>query len=70
MDNNNWISVEDRKPPNVFQRVLVTNGYGFMAVGVWDDDFEYWFVEGEKWVKKPSGPITHWMPLPSPPTKH
>lgn len=63
-----WISVEERLPDNNMERVLV-----FLM----DDDFTKpigdnkidtdRFVDG-KWVRW-SRFVTHWMPLPEPPTK-
>ena len=62
-----WISVEDRLPENrkngMFIQVLTINGLGAMNVFSWDDKHGLW--------KRPPrhAAITHWMPLPEPPTK-
>ena len=78
-----WISVEDRLPPKSdhkrTQKVLLwidgaekspyTLGYGIMNDGV---NYPYTI---RKWASTDSshdmiyGAVTHWMPLPEPPTK-
>jgi hypothetical protein len=63
-----WISVEDRLP-EIQQEVLVYRGhhsglmntYTYCGNNEWEDDYGYW---GRT---KDEG-ITHWMPLPTPPT--
>lgn len=68
-----WISVEDRLPEK--ERVVL--GYGHSAynpdanvsvIVLWRDEGTeqggYWIDPVEEWVWN----ITHWMPLPDPPT--
>ena len=63
-----WISVEDRLP-EIQQEILVYRGYhsGLMNTytyfgnNEWEDDYGYWGTTDNEG-------ITHWMPLPTPPT--
>jgi len=57
-----WISVKDRLPEKVeFGQVkyLVYDDYWKIHIALWDNRFKC--TEPEE--------ITHWMPLPDPPTK-
>lgn len=64
-----WISVEERLPDN-YQEVLVYRGchkglmnvYTYTCNNQWEDEYGYW--NGTD-----SEGITHWMPLPMPPTE-
>jgi len=64
---NNWISVKDRLPPKdtivLFYRPTI-----FTAVmyGFWDND--RWYEAGDIVAILPDE-VTHWMPLPKPPTE-
>lgn len=67
-NNPNWISVEDKLPPE--------NGKTQQSINVWATDeltsgeFRYNF-ETQTWTDMWGDPfdITHWMPLPTPPRK-
>lgn len=66
---NKWISVEDRFP-EARQEVLVYRGhhsglmnvYTYIGNNEWEDDYGYWGRTNDEG-------ITHWMPLPTPPTE-
>ena len=66
---NEWISVEERLPKEM-QEVLVyrghhsglTNTYTYLGNHGWEDDHGYWGRTDDEG-------ITHWMPLPAPPTE-
>ncbi len=64
-----WISVEDRLPEKNAE-VLVCHGnwignlmnvYTYFGNDEWEDDYGYWSRTRDEG-------ITHWMPLPAPPT--
>ena len=61
-----WISVEDQMPDGYIP-VLVVNQKGRIRICEWA------FYEQEWWkspcLKPAKSTITHWMPLPEPPTK-
>ena len=61
-----WISVEDQMPDG-YLPVLVVNQKGKIRICEWA------FYEQEWWkspcLKPVKSTITHWMPLPEPPTK-
>lgn len=61
---NKWISVKDELPKDDNQKLLFTNEFGFYRVASYDLDFK-------EWVDLDDYPldVTHWMPLPKPPTK-
>ncbi len=53
--------------------ILVTcGGQKVPAVVFWSSDFDVW-IENEEapasWAHPEEWPLTHWMPLPTPPTK-
>lgn len=64
-----WISVEDRLPKKD-QEILIYRGhhsglinvYTYMGNNEWEDDYGYWGRTDDEG-------ITHWMPLPAPPTE-
>ena len=65
-----WISVKDRLPKSN-QEVLVYRGghigdlmnvYIYVGNDKWEDEYGYWSVTDDEG-------ITHWMPLPEPPTE-
>ena len=66
---NKWISIEDMLPDKD-QEVLVYRGhhsglmnvYIYMGNNEWEDDYGYWGRTDDEG-------ITHWMPLPIPPTE-
>lgn len=68
-EQNKWISVEDRLPENQ-QEVLACRGhhsglmntYTYCGNNEWEDDYGYWGRTDDEG-------ITHWMPLPTPPTE-
>lgn len=69
-----WISVEDKMPPNNQMVIGYTPCDGFMFVGFYRAekhhtyDWSNWYIitamRSTKIVKKK---VTHWMPLPEPP---
>ena len=56
-----WISVEDRLPESS-GRCLVYDAY-YIAIGT-----TYYNAERRAWVVGYADKITHWQPLPAPPT--
>lgn len=66
---NKWINVEDRMPEKN-QDVLVYRGshigdmmfYTYIGNNEWEDEYGYWSRTDDEG-------ITHWMPLPKPPTE-
>ncbi len=73
LDNQKWISVEERLPKNKYEHVLITDGEN-MFIGFFREDTKSWDNFNSGWVAKyyhdgePIYPeITHWMPLPSAP---
>lgn len=69
-EQTNWISVKDRLP-ETNQEVLVYRGshigdlmnvYTYVGNDKWEDEYGYWSVTDDEG-------ITHWMPLPAPPTE-
>ncbi len=66
---NKWISVEDRLPEK-YEDVLIYRGqfignlinvYTYLGNNEWEDEYGYWSRTKDE-------SITHWMPLPTPPT--
>jgi hypothetical protein len=66
---NKWISVKDELPDKD-QDVLIYRGnhisdmmyvYTYLGNNEWEDDYGYWSRTDDEG-------ITHWMPLPTPPT--
>ena len=68
--HHHWISVEDELPPKkseydcLSNNVLATNGKEIYE-SVYNHDFEEWFTH-DFWA---INNITHWMPLPAPPSE-
>lgn len=60
--DNGWISVKDRLPENMDWLLVCINGYQCSWVGYHEDG---------KWYDEDGGEqeVTHWQPLPPPPTK-
>lgn len=59
-----WISVADSKPGHC-QVVLVCGGTAYYK----HDSAEWFTISGEDWPgKKIQWEVTHWMPLPNPPS--
>lgn len=60
---SDWVSVEDRLPPNNTVVLVFMEGNANVWTGaiIWGN----WHVYG--WRKNPFK-VTHWMPPPSPPT--
>ena len=67
----NWISVNDKLPPNEDVKILIMEHpettkhrkYGNVVLGIfWADKFHYEFNKG-----KCIPAVTHWMPLPEQP---
>lgn len=66
-----WISVEDRLPEEDGEKVLIYLGDGRMASAEiafpFDNPNSYmWYSFGE--VEFDDFEVSHWMPLPAPPT--
>lgn len=61
-----WISVKDKLPQNKYDFLLVTDGAA-CRVAKFHIDKGYWDFYGLRfWESKD---VTHWMPLPKPPSK-
>lgn len=56
-----WISAEERLPDNG-ETVLTVDNEGYMIVASWYE-LGGWFLPVCR-----ANPVTHWMPLPEPPT--
>ena len=67
MENNNWISVEERLPEDADHEVLAIDVNSY-AIGEYHLAF-YGFEMPERWCDNYRNAIqvTHWQPLPSPP---
>jgi hypothetical protein len=66
-----WISVNDRLPEE-FSNVLVARSCGVVCECTVDIDGEFAFeyeLGLRRYTAKPLSDVTHWMPLPSPPTE-
>ena len=72
-----WISVEDRLP-SLHERVLcLLNGeHIVLELGqespAWEETFTaflYWYEPYEEYMQIEWHEVTHWMPLPEPPTQ-
>ena len=67
-----WISIEERKPKEEKGRkgfsvnVLVTDG---IRVKIGFYIFKYSIFECGEYINKDLDEVTHWMPLPEPPSK-
>jgi len=58
-----WISVKDQMP-EALDTVIVRGGIGYFYSGKW------FTLTGEAWPGKIiQWEVTHWMPLPDPPTE-
>lgn len=61
---NEWINIKD-KMPKKFENVLAANKRGKQ----YDIDKAWWNGSCfDRSTKKPYKNVTHWMPLPNPPT--
>lgn len=65
---NEWVNVKNRLPTYNLNVLIVINGNENIRIGFVDQDNcwldeEHWCVEENGEVK-----VTHWMPLPEPPT--
>jgi len=66
-----WISVKDRLPDNHDDVLVVGEGWDnmnwwriyFYEKGIW------YTIDGDEVNEQSQSKITHWMPLPEPPTK-
>jgi hypothetical protein len=59
-----WVSVKERKPADN-RNVLTCDATGTVEMGWYEERTGNWFAGGEL----PEYRITHWMPLPSAPSK-
>lgn len=75
---NEWISVEDRLPQSIINKVLVYCENGYIGYGHYEkyQGEETWYnlESGEpfaSWNLENCSPykVTHWMPLPNPPER-
>lgn len=75
---NEWISVEDRLPESIVNKVLVYCENGYIGYGHYEkyQGEETWYnlESGEpfsSWSLQNCSPykVTHWMPLPEPPDR-
>ena len=71
-----WISVEDRLPKDIANKVIVRCKNGYIGLGHYEDfqgDKDWYNLESGKpfWEWDLDGcvsyEVTHWMPLPQPP---
>lgn len=71
-----WISVEDRLPPDDQMVIGYTPVDGYMFVGFHetrkyaylDTSYSYWYIiTSMRSTKRMCKKVTHWMPLPEPP---
>lgn len=64
-----WISVKKRLPDN-FAHVLIYFKKGGMIIGHYSPNVNQWKNKDNEWCDYDINcPVTHWMPLPEPPTK-
>lgn len=61
-----WISVKDRLPDSNYGSVLIYTKDGGVAEGQYYDTIKAWLQF--RWSVE-DAEVTHWMPLPEPPTK-
>lgn len=72
MDNNNWISVEEKMPVDNERIIFYTKGYinNEMRMGSFHDIDQFgrpnMFI-GDGFFHEQN--VSHWQPLPAPPTK-
>lgn len=73
---NKWISVKDRLPEEKKMVLAYTPVDGFMFVGFYDKSSksyrlskEWCIVTAMRGIQKVTKKVTHWMPLPEPPTE-
>lgn len=67
-NKSEWVSVKDRLPEDKMQPVIIAKFNGLVCEMMYQDGkFEYWQGRGQ-WLDQTSQ-ITHWMPLPKPPTQ-
>lgn len=69
---NNWISVNDRLPPN--NKLVLTYANGDIKILTYvvvddSDNYGHWWADeyGDFHSEIADGDVTHWMPLPPPP---
>lgn len=77
--SNQWISVKDRLPTSVVNKVLVCCKNGYVGFGHYEDykNTKTWFnlESGKAFTDWNLGDdeagytVTHWMPLPEPPNE-
>ena len=75
---NEWVSVEDRLPQSIINKVLVYCENGYIGYGHYEkyqgEEMWYNLESGEpfaSWNLENCSPykVTHWMPLPNPPER-
>ncbi len=74
---NNWISVDDRLPKTHERVMCLLNGRHIILElqkesPTYEETFEaflYWHEPFEEYMQIEWCEVTHWMPLPEPPTK-
>jgi Protein of unknown function (DUF551) len=69
---NNWISVKDRLPEiknRMSEHVLILDEYGQMSVKPFEIVNNEIVVDWGEAGTRPLSDVTHWMPLPKPPTE-
>ena len=59
------IPVEEQLP-EPHKKVLAVREDGEVAIAVWNDNLSYWL---NYWTSYQVRNVTHWMPLPEPPTE-
>jgi len=68
--NSNWISVEDRLPEEgEFILITATRNKDLITIGFLTPlTHKQWYVTARNVGIIPFGSVSHWMPLPKPPT--
>ena len=66
LEKTKWISVDDRLPEEkvnciVHYKHAYCDNDGYWAIG-------FCYYDGEKFKLNPAYKVTHWMPIPQPPT--
>ena len=72
-NENKWVPVEERLPPSGDDVLVFGLGVGFagageVRLGTYWRDAKTWSV-GESEFREQDAEVTHWQPLPAPPSK-
>ena len=74
MANSNWINVKDQLPPDDESVLVYVNGniriFSYVVSYLVDMRAHWWVDEsGDYHSDIADGDVTHWMPLPQPPSE-